>query len=53
MGQAAADTLLKLIRDEIPHPRPSVITVYPKLVVRKSTTHAATHSAPPSPGVED
>jgi LacI family transcriptional regulator len=37
MGQAAATTLLGLIRDEIPHPRPSVITVYPKLVVRKST----------------
>ena len=37
MGQAAATTLLKLIRDEIPHPHPPVITVYPKLVVREST----------------
>jgi LacI family transcriptional regulator len=37
MGQAAATTLLGLIRDEIPHPRPHVITVYPKLVVREST----------------
>jgi LacI family transcriptional regulator len=43
MGQAAASTLLGLIRDEIPHPRPTVITVYPKLVVRKSTAPAATH----------
>jgi len=41
MGQAAASTLLGVIRDEIPHPYPSVITVYPKLVVRKSTGHAA------------
>ena len=39
MGQAAASTLLGLIRDELPHPRPTVITVYPKLVVRKSTGH--------------
>jgi len=38
MGQTAARTLLKLIRDEIPHPRPSTITVHPKLVVRKSTS---------------
>jgi DNA-binding LacI/PurR family transcriptional regulator len=45
MGQAAASTLLRLIRDEIPRPHPSVITVYPKLVVRKSTGHASTHSA--------
>ena len=37
MGQVAATTLLGLIRDEIPHPHPSVITVYPKLVVRAST----------------
>ncbi len=40
MGQAAATTLLGLIRDEIPHPHPPVITVFPKLVVRKSTGHA-------------
>ena len=44
MGQAAAGTLLSLIRGEAPHPRPSAITVYPKLVVRKSTGHAV----PPS-----
>lgn len=37
MGQAAATTLLSLIRDEIPHPHPPVITVFPRLVVRKST----------------
>lgn len=37
MGQAAATTLLGLIRDEIAHPTPPVITVYPKLVVRDST----------------
>jgi len=46
MGQVAASTLLGLIRDDIPHPHPSVITVYPKLVVRKSTGHAAMSSAP-------
>jgi LacI family transcriptional regulator len=40
MGQAAASTLLGLIRDEIPHPHPPVITVFPKLVVRKSTSQA-------------
>ena len=39
MGQVAATTLLGLIRDEIPRPHPPVITVYPKLVVRKSTGH--------------
>jgi LacI family transcriptional regulator len=37
MGQAAATTLLGLIRDELPHPHPAVITVYPKLVIREST----------------
>jgi len=37
MGQAAATTLLGLIRDDIPQPRPPVITVYPKLVIREST----------------
>jgi LacI family transcriptional regulator len=40
MGQAAATTLLGLIRDEIPHPHPAAITVYPKLVIRESTGHA-------------
>jgi hypothetical protein len=45
MGQAAASTLLGLIRDDLPHPRPAFITVYPKLVVRKSTAIAP----PPSP----
>ncbi len=37
MGRAAASTLLGLIRDEVPRPRPEVITVHPKLVVREST----------------
>jgi LacI family transcriptional regulator len=46
MGQAAASTLLGLIRDDLPHPRPAFITVYPKLVVRKSTSHAALRNAP-------
>jgi len=41
MGQAAAITLLGLIRDDMPRPHPPVITVYPKLVVRKSTGHVA------------
>ena len=45
MGQAAATTLLGLISDEIPRPHPTVITVYPKLVVRKSTSHVADHAA--------
>jgi len=53
MGQAAATTMLSLIRDEIPHPRPTVITVYPKLVVRKSTGHAPTRASSNSPGVDD
>jgi hypothetical protein len=44
MGQAAASTLLGLISDQIPHARPAVITVYPKLVVRKSTAQVATHT---------
>jgi LacI family transcriptional regulator len=37
MGQVAASTLLSLIRNEIPHPQPKAITVYPRLVIRKST----------------
>jgi LacI family transcriptional regulator len=41
MGQVAASTLLSLIRNEIPLPHPEAITVYPKLVVRKSTGHSA------------
>jgi DNA-binding LacI/PurR family transcriptional regulator len=49
MGQAAASTLLGLIRDDMPHPHPAVITVYPKLVVRKSTGHAALRTATSSP----
>ena len=44
MGQVAATTLLSLIRDDIPHPRPAAITVYPKLVVRKSTSHLGQHA---------
>lgn len=53
MGQTAASTLLGLIRDEIPRPHPAVITVYPKLVVRKSTAHAPAHPAAVSPGADD
>lgn len=53
MGQAAASTLLGLIRDDIPQPRPSVITVYPKLVVRKSTSHAPTRTELASAGADD
>jgi len=40
MGQTAASTLLGLIRDETPHPNHAAITVYPNLVVRKSTAQA-------------
>jgi LacI family transcriptional regulator len=43
MGQVAASTLLGLIGNQIPRPHPADITVYPKLVVRKSTAQAATH----------
>ncbi|MGO8772639.1 MAG: LacI family DNA-binding transcriptional regulator [Terracidiphilus sp.] len=43
MGQTAATTLLGLIRDEIPRPQPAAITVYPNLIVRKSTAPAPTH----------
>jgi DNA-binding LacI/PurR family transcriptional regulator len=46
MGRVAASTLLGLIRDDIPHPRPEVITVHPRLVVRESTGVAA-----PSQGI--
>lgn len=52
MGQAAASTLLSLIRDEAPHPRPAAITVYPKLVVRKSTGHTAQHAEAASQSAE-
>jgi DNA-binding LacI/PurR family transcriptional regulator len=38
MGQTAADTLLGLIRGDGIHSPGSVITVYPELVVRRSTT---------------
>ncbi len=48
MGQTAATTLLGLIRDEIPHPRPPAITVYPKIVIRKSTAHAKARTATPA-----
>ena len=48
MGQAAADTLLRLIRGEVPRQHPAVITVYPELVVRKSTAHAPV--VPPQSG---
>ena len=53
MGQAAASTLLGLIRDEIPHPRPPTITVYPKLVVRKSTAHASSRTTPLAADADD
>ncbi len=46
MGQVAASTLLALIRNEIPHPRPETITVYPRLVVRESTGHCTPQSEP-------
>ena len=52
MGQAAASTLLGLIRDEITRPRPATITVHPKLVVRKSTGHVSAQPAPASPVAE-
>lgn len=45
MGQSAATTLLGLIRGQIPRSHPATLTVYPRLVVRKSTTHAPAGSA--------
>ena len=42
MGQVAASTLLGLISGLGPNQHPSVITVYPNLVVRKSTAQAVT-----------
>lgn len=45
MGQAAATTLLALIRDEIPRPHPAAITVYPKLVIRESTGPAPSQTS--------
>jgi len=53
MGQAAATTLLGLIRDEIPHPHPPVITVFPRLVVRKSTGHVSTRTSAPAADADD
>jgi DNA-binding LacI/PurR family transcriptional regulator len=53
MGQAAAITLLGLIRDDMPRPHPPVITVYPKLVVRKSTGHVAARSELPHGQADD
>ena len=41
MGQAAATTVLGLIRDDLPKPHPAAITVFPRLVVRKSTGHVS------------
>jgi LacI family transcriptional regulator len=43
MGQAAATALLGIIHNGVGDPHPSVITVHPKLVVRKSTGNAAVH----------
>ncbi len=45
MGQTAASTLLGLIRDDMSLPHPASITVYPKLIVRKSTAHVASLTA--------
>ena len=52
MGQAVATTLLSLIRDDIPHPRPEAITVYPKLVIRESTSHLGHHADVSASAVE-
>ncbi len=53
MGQAAASTLLGLIRDDIPLPHPVAITVHPKLVVRKSTGHVFAHAPQTGKSVEE
>jgi LacI family transcriptional regulator len=41
MGQAAASTLLRLIREEIPRMGTASIKVHPRLVIRKSTAIAS------------
>ena len=46
MGQVAATTLLSLIRNDVPNLCPAAITVYPRLMVRKSTAPAALHPPP-------
>lgn len=43
MGQTAATTLLGVIRDDVTSQHPDVITVYPNLVVRKSTAPPPLH----------
>jgi LacI family transcriptional regulator len=53
MGLAAATTLLGLIRDEIPHPQPAVITVYPKLVIRESTGRASSRTHADAAAADD
>jgi len=45
MGQIAATTLLGMIKGDFGHAPGSVITVYPELIVRRSTTRFA-HNAP-------
>jgi len=43
MGQMAATTLLELIQGEGSHQPGTVLTVYPELVVRRSTARASLH----------
>ncbi len=44
MGQAAAATLLGLIRGSLAHPHPAALTVHPELVLRDSTAPAPPQS---------
>ncbi|HZB87607.1 MAG TPA: LacI family DNA-binding transcriptional regulator [Terracidiphilus sp.] len=53
MGQVAATNLLGIIRDAIPLSHHATITVYPKLIVRKSTAPAAPHALPSATGADD
>ena len=48
MGQEAARTLLKLIRDKDLRPHSAVVTVHPKFVVRKSTAHVTSETPAPA-----
>ncbi len=48
MGQEAARTLLKLIRDKDLRPHSTSVTVQPRFVVRKSTAHVASHVPAPA-----
>lgn len=48
MGQEAARTLLRLIREKDLRPHSAVVTVHPRFVVRESTAHVASQMPAPA-----